>query len=174
VGCGTYDAESRALYQEALAARPGEAGLRRVEELRRRMAGAAGAQGDGLLAALGRLMEEAQAYDALPETGDPVRVDRQGHEETWGDVLRLQAEGVEPAAFAAITCPVLMLHGDDDPHPGPATFALLRRYVPQLRYRGFPRCGHRPWVERHAREPFLAALREWLAAPGERSTGPAA
>ena len=171
VGCGTYDAESRALYQKALAARLGEAGLRRVEELQRRMAGTAGFQGDRLLAALGRLMEEAQAYDALPETGDPVRVDRQGHEETWGDVLRLQAEGVEPAAFAAITCPVLMLHGDDDPHPGPATFALLRRYVPQLRYRGFPRCGHRPWAERHAREPFLAALAEWLAAPGEGRTG---
>ncbi len=174
VGCGTYDAADREVYERALVMRLGEAGLRRVEELRRRMAGAAGAQGDRLLAALGRLMEEAQAYDALPETGDPVRVDRQGHEETWGDVLRLQAEGVEPAAFAAITCPVLMLHGDDDPHPGPATFALLRRYVPQLRYRGFPRCGHRPWAERQARESFLAALAEWLAAPGERSTGPAA
>jgi pimeloyl-ACP methyl ester carboxylesterase len=174
VGCGTYDAAGREVYERALVMRLGEAGLRRVEELRRRMAGAAGAQGDRLLAALGRLMEEAQAYDALPETGDPVRVDRQGHEETWGDVLRLQAEGVEPAAFAAITCPVLMLHGDDDPHPGPATFALLRRYVPQLRYRGFPRCGHRPWAERHAREAFLAALAEWLAARGERSTGPAA
>lgn len=171
VGCGTYDAESRALYQNALAARLGEAGLRRVEELQRRMAGAAGSQGDRLLAALGRLMEEAQAYDPLPETGDPGRVDRQGNEETWADVLRLQADEVEPAAFAAVTCPVLMLHGDDDPHPGPATFALLRRYVPQLQYRGFPRCGHRPWAERHAREPFLAALAEWLAAPGEGRAG---
>ncbi|OFW55630.1 MAG: hypothetical protein A2V75_00800, partial [Actinobacteria bacterium RBG_16_70_17] len=103
VGCGTYDAADREVYERALVMRLGEGSLRRVEELRRRMAGAAGAQGDRLLAALGRLMEEAQAYDALPETGDPVRVDRQGHEETWGDVLRLQAEGVEPAAFAAIT-----------------------------------------------------------------------
>jgi len=171
VGCGTYDEASRDAYERAVAVRLGEAGLRRVEELRRRMAGAAGAQGDRLLAALGRLMEEAQAYDALPETGDPVRVDRQGHQETWADVLRLQAEGIEPAALASIRCPGLMLHGDDDPHPGPATFELLRRFMPQLQYRGFPRCGHKPWAERRAREPFLAALREWLRVAGEGRAG---
>jgi len=166
VGCGTYDAADREVYERALVIRLGEAGLRRVEELRRPMAGAAGAQGDRLLAALGRLMEEAQAYDALPETGDPVRVDRQGHQETWADVLRLQAEGIEPAALASIRCPGLMLHGDDDPHPGPATFELLRRFKPHLQYRGFPRCGHKPWAEGHAREPFLAALRDWLEESG--------
>ena len=125
------------------------------------------AGGDRLLDALRRLMEGAQSYELLPGTGDPVRVDGRGHGETWADVLRLQAEGIEPAAFAAITCPALMLHGDDDPHPGPATFELLRRFMPQLRYRGFPRCGHKPWAERHAREPFLAALREWLRVAGE-------
>lgn len=171
VGCGTYDETSRGAYERALAGRLGEAGLRRVEELRRRMAGASGTQGDRLLAALGRLMEEAQAVELLPGTGDPGRVDRQGHEETWSDVLRLQAEGIEPAAFASIRCPVLMLHGDDDPHPGPATCDLLRRFIPQVQYRGLPRCGHRPWAERHAREPFLAALCEWLEAAGEGRAG---
>jgi pimeloyl-ACP methyl ester carboxylesterase len=171
VGCGTYDEASRDAYERVLAGRLGEAGLLRVEELRRRMAGASGTQGDRLLAALGRLMEEAQAVELLPGTGDPVRVDRQGHEETWADALRLQAEGIEPAAFASIRCPVLMLHGDDDPHPGPATFGLLRRFIPQVQYRCFLRCGHRPWAERHAREPFLAALREWLGVAGEGRAG---
>jgi hypothetical protein len=31
-----------------------------------------------------------------------------------------------------------------------------------VEYRGFPRCGHKPWAESHASEPFLAALREWV------------
>jgi len=56
VGCGTYDAASRDAYQRALAVRLGEAGLRRVEELRRRMAGAAGAPGDRILAHTRRTM----------------------------------------------------------------------------------------------------------------------
>jgi len=113
----------------------------------------------------------AQVVDPLPEEeGEPVWVDARGHAETWADALRLQAEGVEPAAFASIRCPVLMLHGAEDPHPGPATFDLLRRFMPQLQYRSFERCGHKPWAERWAREPFLAALREWLAGPEGRAS----
>ncbi len=164
VGCGTYDSTTRDAYEQALAERLGEEGRRQAGELRRGMETApSDEEGDRVLAALGRLMEEAQSCELLPETGDPVRVDRRGHDETWADVLRLQAEGMEPVAFASIRCPALMLHGDDDPHPGLATFDLLRRFVPQVQYRGFERCGHKPWAERWAREPFLAALREWLA-----------
>jgi len=165
VGCGTYDEAARGAYRAALASRLGEEGRRRAEGLRRAMAGATSdAERDRLFGELGLVLDRAQVVEALSEEeGAPVWVDARGHDETWADVLRLQAEGVEPAAFAAITCPVLMLHGADDPHPGRATFELLRRFVPQLQYRGLSRCGHRPWGERHGREPFVAALREWLA-----------
>lgn len=169
VGCGTYDPVSRAAYERALASRLGPEGRRRAEGLRQAMTEAPSEEeGNRLLGDLGALLGRAAAYDPLPEEeGEPRWVDARGHEETWSDALRLQAEGVEPAAFAAATCPVLMLHGDADPHPGPATADLLRRFMPQLQYRGFSRCGHRPWAERHAREPFLAVLRAWLGAPRE-------
>jgi pimeloyl-ACP methyl ester carboxylesterase len=164
VGCGTYDEASRAAYREAVDARLGEEGRRRAAEMREALAVAAsGGERDRLLGELGRLLGRAQAFDPLPEEeGHAMGVDALGHDETWADALRLQAEGVEPAAFASITCPVLMLHGDDDPHPGPATFEVLRRFIPRVEYRGFPRCGHKPWAESHASEPFLAALREWV------------
>jgi pimeloyl-ACP methyl ester carboxylesterase len=105
----------------------------------------------------------SQAFDALPDAEPELPPDMVGHEETWSDVLRRQAEGLEPAAFAAVRCPVLMLHGAQDPHPGPSTRDVLRRYVPHLEYREFDRCGHTPWLERHARDPFLEVLRAWLA-----------
>jgi hypothetical protein len=60
-----------------------------------------------------------------------------------------------------------MLHGADDPHPGRMIQASLRRFVPQLEYREFAQCGHRPWAERAARASFLATLRNWL----ERQSG---
>ncbi|MCU0282094.1 MAG: alpha/beta hydrolase [Acidimicrobiia bacterium] len=167
IGCGTYDSATRAAYERALASRLGEEGRRRADGLRREMdATASDEERERLLGDLGKLLGRAAACDPLPEEDEAVWVDARGHEETWADVLRLQAEGVEPAAFAAVGCPVLMLHGDEDPHPGPATFEVLRRFIPQLRYTGFPRCGHQPWAERHAREPFLAVLREWLDESG--------
>jgi len=165
VGCGTYDETARASYLRAVDERLGEEGRKRAARLRRELAGAARAgERDRLLGDLGRLLGGAQAHEPLPEEeGEPLWIDARGHEETWADAMRLQAEGKEPAAFAAISCPVLMLHGDQDAHPGPATRDLLRRFVPQLEYCGFPRCGHKPWAERHARRPFLEGLMEWLA-----------
>jgi pimeloyl-ACP methyl ester carboxylesterase len=77
-------------------------------------------------------------------------------------MVRLQQLGVYPAAFAAITSPVLMLHGDHDPHPGQMIRANLAPYLPQLEYAELTRCGHSPWAERFAREEFFVILHEWL------------
>ncbi len=77
-------------------------------------------------------------------------------------MVRLQAESVYPAAFAAIDAPVLMLHGAVDPHPGRMIRASLEPHLPQLEYREWKRCGHYPWLEKAVREEFFAVLREWL------------
>ncbi len=168
VGCGTYDEETRALYRRRIDERRGPEGRARLDDLRRRLAACRDpALADALLAEIGDLADRAMATDPVPDPasqeGPPP--DARGHDETWNDVLRRQAEGLEPAAFAAIRVPVLMLHGDDDPHPGPETRDLLRRFIPHLEYRGFPRCGHVPWAERHARDAFLAALSAWITRP---------
>ena len=89
-------------------------------------------------------------------------LDVRAHTETWEDVLRLQAEGVYPAAFAAIHSPVLMLHGAYDPHPGEMIRASLLPHLPQLEYREIARCGHSPWLERAIRDEFFAVLHDWL------------
>ena len=71
-----------------------------------------------------------------------------------------------PACFrtdAAIRSPVVMLHGDYDPHPGPMIRDSLLPVLPDLEYVEIPKSGHDPWVEREAREPFFAALIDWLS-----------
>jgi len=78
-------------------------------------------------------------------------------------MVRLQTEGVYPAAFAAIDVPVLMMHGSFDPHPGRMIYDGLRRFLPQLEFYELERCGHYPWVERHAAKPFFQVTLRWLA-----------
>jgi hypothetical protein len=65
------------------------------------------------------------AWSPITLTLEVECVDARGHAESWNDMLRLQADGIYPAAFAAIKTPVLMLHGDFDPHPGPLIRASL-------------------------------------------------
>jgi pimeloyl-ACP methyl ester carboxylesterase len=78
-------------------------------------------------------------------------------------MLRLQEQGVYPAAFAAIDVPVLMLHGDHDPHPGRMIHSGLEPIIQRIEYRELERCGHYPWLEKEAREAFFHALNQWLA-----------
>ncbi|MHC5119813.1 MAG: alpha/beta fold hydrolase, partial [Planctomycetota bacterium] len=90
--------------------------------------------------------------------------DAVAHEQTWADIVRLQSEGVYPAALAAIRCPALMLHGDDDPHPGTMIHNSLKPFLPQLEYVSWPHCGHYPWLEKTAQCPFYTTLTRWLKA----------
>jgi pimeloyl-ACP methyl ester carboxylesterase len=158
VGCGTFSRDARQEFERRRAAQltPADeetiAFLRNTEqdENRRR-------------AAMGRLMTRVYGYDA-EEGPELSTVDALAHAETWNDMVRLQNEGVYPATFAAITCPVLMLHGDADPHPGRLTCVDLRRYIPHLEYRELSQCGHSPWLERQAGDEFYRCLNEWLTA----------
>ena len=86
-----------------------------------------------------------------------------GKRESWDDMLRLQDAGEYPAAFARVRCPVLMLHGDADPHPGRMIHASLAPHVARLAYHELARCGHEPWRERWARGEFFRVLGAWLA-----------
>ncbi|MEJ2693461.1 MAG: alpha/beta hydrolase, partial [Candidatus Thiodiazotropha sp.] len=102
-------------------------------------------------------------YSPIQSSARPYeRFDLKGHDETWRDMMRCQEEDVYPQAFAAIKGPVIMLHGDYDPHPGRMTRDTLRQTIPHLEYREFEKCGHTPWMERDAREDFLAVLSEWI------------
>ena len=172
IGCGTYDLESRARYRESPEKLLTPDDRARIDEIDRQLeASTDQAVRDRLFAGYGQIFNRADSFDPLPHTATPLLPDERGFNETWADVIRLQESGVEPAAFSSITAAALMLHGDDDPHPGPATRDTLLRHIPHLQYTGLPRCGHSPWRERHAREPFLDALREWITENSTRWQG---
>lgn len=163
VGCGTYGAAERELYRDRMNQRLGPEGRNRMGSLAQQLESTPASPAmDQLLAEMGRLATTAQSYELLDEANDDLPPDARGYRETWQDVLRLQRDGVEPASFGAIRSPVLMLHGDDDPHPGTDICGTLKRVIPQIDYVGFARCGHIPWRERHARQAFLRALCDWL------------
>lgn len=166
VGCGTYDEECRAQFRARLDALMDDATRFRLEALKIRVRMEDNPEvKDALMRQRGELTMSIEAYEPMDRADDPggvLRYDAGANEETWNDVLRLQREGLEPQRFSRISCPVFMLHGDVDPHPGAATRDLLRRFIPHLQYVEFEKCGHEPWKEQYARDPFLGALLSWL------------
>ncbi len=160
VGCGTFDPEARGIF------------LRRVEERTTELQGRLGplrrelADRDAFFARVGELMLPAYSYELVSSELEVAFVDARGFDQTWADMLRCQEDGTYPARLARVCEPVLMVHGDTDPHPGAMTRDTLRRYLPHLEYVGLDRCGHYPWLERHARAEFFETLRAWLRRHG--------
>lgn len=140
---GTFDLEARAEFKRALAVQ-----MPKNAE------------------AASRSAIEDRIYTIDPLPADPLdggEFDERANETSWADMLRLQADGTYPAAFARIRVPVLMVHGADDPHPGRMIRASLASHLPQLEYRELARCSHYPWREREARDEFASLVRTWIA-----------
>ena len=158
-GCGTFDTASRARLQEIFNERMDDDLRGRMERLPEEFP-----DEDRRLSAFGDLIGPLFSYDLIPDEDESGVTDARGHREAWDDMMRLQEEGgVYPAAFEAIDAPVMMLHGAYDPHPGEMIRACLERYIPQLEYRQWERCGHYPWLEKAVRQEFFVVLRDWLA-----------
>jgi pimeloyl-ACP methyl ester carboxylesterase len=165
IGCGTFDAHTRRVCQTRMAERMDDKTRSRLGEIQVSLDAERDQRTrDRLFAELGRIYTRLQAFNPRHVGPDePSSCDERAFRETWADVLSLQEKGVQPAEFSGITCPVTMLHGEADPHPGRLIYESLRPFIGNLAYIKIPRCGHKPWIERQAAEPFYAALVRCLA-----------
>ncbi len=157
VGCGTFDGYSRRLLERNLQERMTPTLAERLRAVSRRTRDA-----DVRLAVTARLVEPLYSCELLPHADETVRYDARGQRETWRDMLSLQRNAIYPAAFVRVREPVLMLHGDLDPHPGERIRDTLALVMPQLEYIALEHCGHYPWWERYARDQFYNSLIAWL------------
>jgi pimeloyl-ACP methyl ester carboxylesterase len=158
VGCGTFDPAARARMKAILEERRDDGVRRSKEHLQEQFP-----DPDERLRATAALLLPLYSYELITTDQEIEACDARAYQETWDDMLRLQEEGVYPAAFSAIHAPVLMLHGAADPHPGPMIRASLEPYIPQLEYHEWERCGHYPWLEKAVRDEFFALVHGWLA-----------
>jgi len=157
IGCGSFDRAARDRMRAIREERMDAALRQRLERLP-----AECPDPDQRLRMMGDLLLPLSSYELVTTDQELEACDARANHETWEDMIRLQEEGVYPAAFAAIDAPVLMLHGAVDPHPGPMIRSSLVPHLPQLEYREWERCGHYPWLEKAVREEFFIVLREWL------------
>lgn len=120
---------------------------------------------NGAFARLGRLISRADAFDPLPDQGDADVIECQYdlHRQVWGEAREMRRRGRLLALGRSIKCPVVAIHGDYDPHPAEGVRGPLAGVLADFRFVLLERCGHRPWVEKAARDRFYSLLREELA-----------
>ena len=157
IGCGTFDPIARARMQATLDERMGACLRQRIEALALEID-----DPDERLRVTAELLLPLYSCELSTTDLEMETCDARACEETWADMLRMQAQEIYPASFSAIRSPILMLHGAVDPHPGRMILASLQTYAPRIEYREWERCGHYPWLERAVSEEFFGVLRDWL------------
>jgi pimeloyl-ACP methyl ester carboxylesterase len=113
---------------------------------------------DTTFARLGSLIAVADAYDPLPHEENGCNVRSDIYESVWNEFVPLRSTGRLLDDAARITCPVVAIHGDYDPHPADGVRLPLTRVLKDFRFILLERCGHCPWYEKHARDIFFEVL----------------
>jgi len=106
------------------------------------------------------------ALFAKVDTYAPIRIEEQIdpdyhiYSNVWPEVEKMRAEGKLAALKNHLKCPVVIIHGDYDPHPLKSLQQTLKDHI--LRIHLLPKCGHKPWTEKYARDNFFAILKQEL------------
>ena len=115
-------------------------------------------------ARLGELIFKADSYDPLPNESEILEHQYKLYQNVWGQALELRKSGELLRMGRKISCPVLAIHGDYDPHPFSGVSDPLSRTLKDFRFILLPKCGHYPWLERDAKDRFYRTLKKEIAA----------
>lgn len=120
------------------------------------------------LSRLGTLAHKADSYDPIeiPEdlTARDFVVDPgEMYQGVWSQAAKLRATGELLRLVVTITCPVVAIHGDSDPHPAEGVQEPLAAHLKDFRMITLEKCGHDPWCERDVMERFYEILEHELS-----------
>ena len=101
VGCGTFDAATREHLVKTRDERTDDSLKQRLARLRDEVHDA-----NKRLEAMGNLTLPLYSYDLITTHLEAEVYDSRAHRESWEDMVRLQDDGVYPAALSAIDVPV--------------------------------------------------------------------
>ena len=116
---------------------------------------------DALLARLGALLSPGDSYAPMDDGGGPggkVFCDGAIFQQVWTQAAELRRSGRLMLEALAVQCPVVAVHGDYDPSPWEGVRDPLTAGLKDFRFVLLERCGHKPWIERFAREDFFRTI----------------
>jgi pimeloyl-ACP methyl ester carboxylesterase len=123
---------------------------------------------DKAMSRLGEMFLKADTYSALlPEQElESLPVSEEINRKVWAEAKKLRTSGEILEIGKKITCPVIAIHGDYDPHLVAGVQEPLSRVLKNFKFILLEKCGHYPWLERYARDRFYEILRKeitpWL------------
>jgi len=159
VGCGVFDAQSSAKITPRRLSRLSEDNRPQYEAIMLALETAPPKKRNALMKKWGNLLDETDMYDPITKDTETIEVQYDLHTKVWSDFIALRDRpGLLKGQFSKIDKPTVVIHGEYDPHPIEGIRPFLEDCLKDIRFYILPKCGHYPWMERHARERFFGIL----------------
>ncbi|OGK51957.1 alpha/beta hydrolase [Candidatus Roizmanbacteria bacterium RIFCSPLOWO2_01_FULL_42_14] len=137
----------------------------RVEEIMKRLQ--SGKADNIVFSEFSELMDRADSYRPIGQTNDNglgglinPAAQSEIYERVWSEAEKLRKSGKLLAQGKKITCPVIAIHGDYDPHPAEGVRKPLSKILSDFHFYVIEHCGHHPWLEQEAKDTFYILLRQ--------------
>ena len=163
IGSAPYEGKYALNITQTRLSRLSEAEREQALSLMRTLNDPAIADKNTLLSRLGKLLSKADSYDPLPHDDEILECRYDIYRGVWEQASELRSSGKLLRLGKSIKCPVVAIHGDYDPHPSAGVAEPLSRVLKDFRFILLEKCGHRPWLERSARDRFYNILKQELA-----------
>jgi len=108
-------------------------------------------------------MFKADSYKPLSDSDDVLEYQYDAYRYVWKEADELRKSGALLEIGRKIKCPVIVIHGDYDPHPAEGVYKPLSTIIRNFRFIGLEKCGHYPWREKQASEIFYKVLNQETA-----------
>ena len=117
---------------------------------------------DAIFRQCGDLFSRCDTFDLIPHASEVLACQYEIYKSVWSDVEKIRRWENLMSFGRHITCPVVAIHGDYDPHPADGINIPLSHVLHDFRFILLKHCGHCPWIERQAQERFYEILAEEL------------
>lgn len=116
-----------------------------------------------IFAEFGRLMLKTDSFDPLPFNSKELEYRYDIFKSVWEEARELRQSGRLLRLGRSISCPVVAIHGDYDPHPFEGVEKTLSQVLKDFRFILLKNCGHYPWAERKKKDRFYEILKKELS-----------
>ena len=167
VGSGPYEPQYLPQIGEARMSRLTQAEREEYNAIIALLNDPAGVGKSEKFARLGQLANKTDRFDAVdipyscPDLGDAAGNQFHG---VLKEAQEMRKNGRLLEFADQIQCPVVAIHGDYDPHPAAGVCKPLSSRLGDFRFILFDNCGHKPWIERQAKDKFYKILKEEIDA----------
>jgi len=162
IGSGPFEEKYASTIQQTRLSRLSEEERTQVESLLEILDNPSAGDKKTALARFGALFSKADAYDPILQESDVTDCDVGAFQGVWREASELRKSGKLLELAGRIKCPVAAIHGDYDPHPAEGVNKPLSATLKNFRFILLENCGHKPWIERQAKDEFYRILKEEL------------